>query len=81
MCFVYIVVENGNPYPIAYKSFECASAVVKEKYKERIEEERIELGGYGMCSEIDVPENVLTNKTYLYIEKEIHIYIHKLPIL
>jgi len=81
MCFVYIIVENGKPYPIAYKTFECASQAVKEKYKERIEEERIELGGYGMCSEIDVPENLLTNKTYLYIEKEIHIYIHKLPIL
>ena len=81
MSFVYVIIENGKPYPIAYKSFECASAVVKEKYKQYLEDERIEMGGYGMCSEVDVPENILTNKTYLYIEKEIHIYIHKLPIL
>jgi hypothetical protein len=27
-----------------------------------------------------VPEDTLTGKTYLYVEKGIHIYIYKLPI-
>jgi hypothetical protein len=81
MSFVYVIIENGKPYPIAYKSFECASTVVKEKHKDTYMEQIREADGGSICTELDVPENILTNKTYLYIEKEIHIYIHKLPIL
>jgi hypothetical protein len=81
MSFVYVIIENGKPYPIAYKSFECASNVVKEKYKDTYMEQIREADGGSICTELDVPENILTNKTYLYVEKEIHIYIHKLPIL
>jgi len=78
---VYVVVENGVPYPIAYTSFACAAAAAKEKHKETLEEERRVADGGSMCSEVDVPENTLIGKTYLYVEKEIHIYIHKLPIM
>jgi len=81
MVSVYIVVENGDPYPIAYTSFASAAAAAKEKYKEVIEEQLAEQDGGPICSDLDVPENMVTNVTYLYVEKGIHIYIYKMPIL
>ena len=81
MSAVYVVVENGQPYKVAYASFESAAAAVKEKHKEEVEAQLLELGGGPICSDIDVPEDKVTGKTYLYVEKEIHIYIHKLPVL
>ena len=81
MSSVYIVVENGEPYKLAYTSFDSAAAAVKEKHKEEVEAQLRELGGGPICSDLDAPENKVTGKTYLYVEKEIHIYIHKLPVL
>jgi hypothetical protein len=78
---VYVVVENGEPYKIAYTSFDSAVAAAKEKHKQTIEEQIREADGGSICSDLDVPENKLTGNTYLYVEKGIHIYIHKLPIL
>jgi hypothetical protein len=78
---VYIIVENGDPYSIAYTSFECAVAVVKEKFKETIEIQIKEMHGEPICSELDVPENKLIGVTRLYVEKGIHIIIYKLPVL
>ena len=75
---VYVIIENGDPYPNVYTSFTSAVATVKVKYKEVVEELSEEDGS--ICSELDVPENA-TGKTYLYIEKGIHIYIFKLPVL
>jgi len=80
MSSVYVVIENGEPYKNVYKSFASAAASVKEKYAEIIAEEKREMNGYPICSEIDVPEDILTGTTYLYVEKGIHIYIYKLPI-
>jgi len=77
---VYVVIENGEPYENAYISFASAAASVKEKHSEEIAEEIREANGCPICSKIDVPENILTGCTYLYIEKEIQIYIYKLPI-
>lgn len=77
---VYVVVENGEPYKVAYASFDSAAAV-KEKHREELEAQLLEAGGGPICTELDVPENKVTGKTYLYVEKEIHIYIHKLPVL
>jgi hypothetical protein len=79
MAVVYVVVENGVPYPVAYASFESAVAVVKEKHKEDLEEQIREANGGPICSDLDVPENTLTGHTYLYVEKEIHIRIYRLP--
>ena len=79
MVAVYVVVENGDPYPVAYASFESAVAVVKEKYKEDLEEQIRQANGGPICSDLDVPENTLTGHTYLYVEKEIHIRIYRLP--
>lgn len=79
MTSVYIVIENGDPYPIAYTSFASATAAVKEIHKGAIEEQTLEADGEPICSDIDVPEDTLTGKTYLYVEKGINIYIYKLP--
>ena len=76
MSVIYVVIENGDPYPSAYTSFVAAAEAVKDKYKEIVEEQIAE---GGTCSEIDVPENT-SGKTYLYVEKGIHIYIYRLPV-
>ena len=78
---VYVVVENGQPYRVAYASFASAAAAVKEKHKYEVEAQMLELGGGPICSDIDVPEDKVTGKTYMYVEKEIHSYIYKLPVL
>ena len=78
---VYVVVENGEPYKVAYASFDSAAAAVKERHREELEAQLLEAGGGPICTELDVPENMVTGKTYLYVEKEIHIYIHKLAVL
>jgi len=80
MSSVYVVIENGEPYENVYTSFASAAAAVKKKHAEEIAEQIRESNGYPICSEIDVPEDVFTGKTYLYVEKGIHIYIYKLPI-
>jgi len=77
----YVVVENGEPYKVAYATFESAAAAVKERHKDKEETQLLEAGGGPICTDLDVPENKVTGKTYLYVEKEIHIYIHKLPVL
>ena len=80
MSSLYVVIENGDPYPIAYKSFAYAAAAVREKHKDAVAEQILEADGERICSDIDVPEDKLTGKTYLYVEKGIHIYIYNLPI-
>jgi hypothetical protein len=78
---IYIVIENGDPYPDAYLRYEEAVAAVKAKHKEAIDEELkwLEMNpGYHGCNEVDVPETKERSKpTRLYIEKGIHIEIHK----
>jgi len=80
MSSLYVVIENGEPYENVYTSFTSAAAAVKEKYAEEIAEQIEDSNDYPICSEIDVPEDVLTGKTYLYVEKGIHIYIYKLAV-
>ena len=76
---IYIVIENGDPYPDAYRSYKEAVDAVKAKYKESIDEELKwleENPGQLGCNEIDVPE-AQEGHSHLYIEKGIHIEIHK----
>ena len=80
MLYVYIIIENGDPYENVYSTFASAVDKVKEKYQETIDEQRKEAEGESICSEIDIPEDLLSGKTYLYVEKGIHIYIYRLPI-
>lgn len=75
---MYVVIENGLPYPHLYTSYASAAAA-QEKYKQVIEEQIEEANGYPICSEIDVPEHT-SGTTYLYVEKGIHIYIYKLEV-
>jgi hypothetical protein len=81
MNHVYVVVENGDPYPAVYTSFAAAASAAKDRHAKTIEEELLEAGGEPICSDLDVPENVIKGKTSLYVEKGIFIEIYKLPIL
>jgi hypothetical protein len=78
---VYIVVENGDPYGVAYTTYAAAVAAVKLKHKEAIEEELrwIEENNDLGCNDVDVPESA-TGLSRLYIEKGIQIEIHRLPV-
>lgn len=76
---MYVVIENGDPYANLYTTYAAALAAVKEKYQETINEQLIEMGGYPICSNIDLPEDG-SDKVYLYVEKGIHIYIYRLPV-
>ena len=82
---VYIVIENsydeppgGGIFPTLYNSFEEAKAAAIAKYQDELNRQIEEANGYHLASEVDVPESK-TGFTYLYVEKGIHIYIHKLP--
>jgi len=78
----YIVVENGEPYPEAYKTFAKAVVAVKEKNREAIEEQIREIGRLeeieGILASLNTPEGV--KQTHLYVEKGINITIYKLPV-
>jgi hypothetical protein len=79
---VYVIIENGDPYNVVYQTFESAVAVVKANHKETIDDQLKEADGqYDICSDLNVPEDKVTGKTYLYVEKGINIYIYKLPVL
>jgi hypothetical protein len=76
MDFVYVVIET-DVHPVVFARFADAKASILEKYREMLEEEA---DGWSMASEVNVEESD-TGVTYLYIEKGIHIYIYRLPIL
>jgi hypothetical protein len=77
----YIVVENGDPYPNIFTTYEKAVAAVLEKNKEIIAENKaMEQEPGDTCDELDTKENV-KGEMYLYIEKGIHIYIYRLPVV
>lgn len=78
---VYVVVENGNPYPVVYKTYTQAVNAVKTKHKETLDEDSQFAEEYGLhtVNVIDVPENA-SGEMSLYIEKGIHIIIYKLPV-
>ena len=79
--YIYIVVENGDPYPIAYNKYDDAVAAVKLKHKETLDEDLKYYEEYGeSCHMVDVLESK-SGTSYLYIEKGISIYIYKLPIV
>ena len=82
---VYTVVENGDAYPFAFTTYKQAVNEVKRKHKETLDEDEKSLKlpenqGLQSCNEIDVPE-AKERITRLYIEKGIHIEIHRLPII
>ena len=70
---IYVVVQNGESYPNAYDTYKLAVEQVKLRNTEILEEPN-------ECNELDVAENP-DGKTHLYIEKGIHIYIHKVAVI
>lgn len=83
MNYVYIIVENGEAYPFAYKSYEIAASTVKIKYDETLKEQLKEADGdpKHMASEVDVAEDTKFGMTTLYIEKGIRICIYRVTVL
>jgi len=81
---IYIVVENGKPYHMTYKTYKSAVDSVKDKHREYLKEQIKQLEYFSdietLLADINVPENVETGISRLYIEKGINIEIHKLPI-
>jgi hypothetical protein len=80
MSNIYVVVENGELYPVIYSSYESARKAVTTKYAAQLREEWEEVKemndpDYKMVSSI-VDESE-TGRTYLYIEKGIHIIIQR----
>ena len=81
MATVYVVVENGEIYPILYKTYEAARSAVTTKYiveltLERDDVEEMDDPSYGMVSVVDIDENE-SGTTQLYIEKGINIIIQR----
>jgi len=80
MSKVYVVVENGELYPVLYSSYESARKAVTTKYAAELREEWEEVKemndpDYQMASVI-VDESV-TGTTELYIEKGINIIVQR----
>jgi hypothetical protein len=75
---MYVVIENGEPYPDAFKTYKQAVAAVKEKHAHTIEDHIRQMGDLAsiesILADINVPESP-TNRTNLYIEKGINIVI------
>ena len=81
MATVYVVVENGEIYPILYKTYEAARSAVTTKYiveltLERDDVEEMDDPSYSMVSVVDIDEDE-TGTTQLYIEKGINIIIQR----
>jgi len=79
--FVYVVIENGDPYPNAFTSYEKAAEAVRAKFKSQVDEDIYWLGQGEMDSVNDLftPESP-TGVSKMYVEKGIHIEIHRLPV-
>ena len=80
MSKVYVVVENGELYPVLYSSYESARKAVTTKYAAELREEWEEVKemndpDYQMASVI-VDESD-TGTTQLYIEKGINIIVQR----
>ena len=81
MATVYVVVENGELYPIIYKTYVSARSAVTAKYvveltAEREDVEEMDDPSYGVVSVVDIDEDE-TGTTQLYIEKGINIIIQR----
>ena len=72
---VYVVLENGELYPVLYSTYEEAHAAVLEKHREQLDDELAEGEGMG-GSDVHVAEDT-SGQTKLYVEKEIYIIIQR----
>jgi hypothetical protein len=75
---VYVVVENGEPYLKVFRTYSEAISAVKERHAEALEEDSRSSKEFS-CPGINTVESLeVEGKTYLYIEKGIHIYVYRL---
>jgi hypothetical protein len=78
--FVYIVIENDTPYPNAFTSYEKAAEAVRANYKAEIDEDTYyKENGMQIVNELFTEESP-TGVSRMYVEKGIHIEIHRLPV-
>ena len=80
MSNIYVVVENGELYPIMYSSYESAREAVTTKYAAELRaewEEVKEMNDPDYQIESSIVDESETGRTYLYIEKGIHIIIQR----
>jgi hypothetical protein len=77
--YVYTVIENGEAYPFAYPSYEMAVQAVKRAHQDELAADELE--EFGSVNMVNVPEDVDTGRTELYIEKEIYIAICRLTLM
>ena len=81
---IYVVLDMGELYPTAFKTYAEAVAAVKVMRRADIQEyiKYVDVNDFTFESEIDVPENTETGKTYLFIEMgKINNEISRLPIV
>jgi len=78
----YCIVEDGEAYPVAYRTYLEAVKAVKEKHADELRHQLESAGGnsYDMVSDVDIPENREAGRTELYIEKGIWIRIYRIPV-
>lgn len=80
----YVIIENGEAYATAYKSYAAAVSAVKDKHCEYLYDQIKQMDSLqdieSILADVNPPENTETNKTYLYIEKGIHIMIYKISL-
>lgn len=79
--FVYVVIENGDPFPSVYTTYEKAAEAVRAKFKRQVAEDIYWMDQDGMHSVniLHTPESP-TGISKMYVEKGIHIEIHRLPV-
>jgi len=82
MATVYVVVENGELYKNMYSTYDSARKAVTTKYAKELREEWEEAQemndpDYQLASDIPDENKDETGRTYLNIEKGIHVIIQR----
>ncbi len=75
--FVYVVIENGDAYPCAYTTYDKAAEAVRAKYKQVIDDDMEGMDSVNDLLTLESP----TGMSLMYVEKGIHIEIHRLPVI
>ena len=77
---VYIVVENGTPYPAAFGTYKTAAEAVFTRHANTIVQQMADdpQNADDILNDVTPVEHPM-GMTYIYIEKGIHIYIYRLP--
>jgi len=80
MEYIYIILENSQPYGLAYKSYAKAVHSVKQRHANILTSTPHGEHGQQSPHTVDVPENP-NGITRLYIHRDVYIYIYRLPLI